>query len=287
MFATVLFEHFVKHRVYNSTVWPLVTKHSVNTALWITMFDLNCLLQQDECSHFDESSFAVFVLRWPVILILLCQHDGENTCSDSLVAWIWRVHVQVKVVVINLPKARCALKCDWAKVMLPIWVIVWCEGIIPAPLIQKVGHIFQPLHTLSGDHSRSSSLGWCGCYIATSTPVWRLHAQQRSISRARLRLNSTRRKHHLLEDWLLRSWSTNVLARSKWWDCNCACSHHHAGRGVLIRLLFKAPMHTQAGQCSSSTPKHFNTNTAKMPCKKSALLNDPALQMPLKHRDQV
>ena len=95
VFATVLFEHFVKHRVYNSTVWPLVTKHSVNTALWITMFDLNCLLQQDECSHFVQGSFAVFVLRWPAILILLCQHDGEHTCSDSLVAWIWRMHVQV------------------------------------------------------------------------------------------------------------------------------------------------------------------------------------------------
>jgi len=58
VFATVLFEHFVKHRVCNSTVWPLVAKHSVNTALWITMFDLNCLLQTSKRSHFDEGSFA-------------------------------------------------------------------------------------------------------------------------------------------------------------------------------------------------------------------------------------
>ena len=44
----------------------------------------------------------------------------------------------------------------------------------------------------------------------------------------------------------------------------CTCAHHHAGRGVLIRLLVKPQMHTQAGQCSSSTPKHLNTNTAKL-----------------------
>jgi len=28
------------------------------------MFDLNSLMQQDECSHFDEGSFAVFVSRY-------------------------------------------------------------------------------------------------------------------------------------------------------------------------------------------------------------------------------
>ena len=42
------------------------------------------------------------------------------------------------------------------------------------------------------------------------------------------------------------------------------CSKHYAGGGVLIRLLVKPQMHTQAEQCSSSTPKHLNTNTAKL-----------------------
>ena len=59
------------------------------------------------------------------------------------------MHVQVKIVVINLPKARCALISNRAEVVLPIWVIVRCEGVIPAHLIQKVGHIFQPLYALS------------------------------------------------------------------------------------------------------------------------------------------
>ena len=31
----------------------------------------------------------------------------------------------------------------------------------------------------------------------------------------------------------------------------------------IKQLQFESPMHTQAGQCSSSIPKHFNTNTAK------------------------
>ena len=35
-----------------------VCNYSVNTALWITMFDLNCLLQTFKRSHFDEGSFA-------------------------------------------------------------------------------------------------------------------------------------------------------------------------------------------------------------------------------------
>ena len=55
------------------------------------------------------------------------------------------MHVQIEVVVINLPKARCALISNRAEVVLPIWVIVRCEGVIPVHLIQKVGHIFQPL----------------------------------------------------------------------------------------------------------------------------------------------
>ena len=59
-----------------------------------------------------------------MISILLCQHDGENTCGDSLVAWIWRMHVQIEVVAINLPEYRLALISNRAEVMLPIWVIV-------------------------------------------------------------------------------------------------------------------------------------------------------------------
>ena len=39
------------------------------------------------------------------------------------------MHVQIEVVVINLPKDRCALISNRAEVMLPIWVIVRCEGV--------------------------------------------------------------------------------------------------------------------------------------------------------------
>ena len=46
------------------------------------------------------------------------------------------MHVQVEVVVINLPKECCALKSDRAEVMLPIWVIVRCEGVKQLYLIQ-------------------------------------------------------------------------------------------------------------------------------------------------------
>ena len=93
VFATVLFEHFVKHRVYNSTVWPLVTKHSVNTALWITMFDLNCLLQISKRSHFDEGSFAVFVLGCFGVELLHCPAWvcicglSNNLINTPLPAW--------------------------------------------------------------------------------------------------------------------------------------------------------------------------------------------------------
>ena len=90
VFTTVLFEHFVKHRVYNSTVWPLVTKHSVNTALWITMFDLNCLLQTSKRSHFDEGSFAVFVSRCAV------------KCSGCLMGQY--THRQFKLQFLNTPQ---------------------------------------------------------------------------------------------------------------------------------------------------------------------------------------
>jgi len=39
------------------------------------------------------------------------------------------MHVQVKVVVIDLPEYRLALISNRAEVMLPIWVIVWREGL--------------------------------------------------------------------------------------------------------------------------------------------------------------
>ena len=39
------------------------------------------------------------------------------------------MHVQVEVVVINLPEYRLALISNRAEVMLPIWVIVRCEGV--------------------------------------------------------------------------------------------------------------------------------------------------------------
>ena len=57
------------------------------------------------------------------------------------IAWIWRMHVQIEVVAINLPEYRLALISNRAEVMLPIWVIVGCEGVKQLYLSQCRIHI--------------------------------------------------------------------------------------------------------------------------------------------------
>ena len=56
------------------------------------------------------------------------------------------MHVQIEVVVINLPEYRLALISNRAEVVLPIWVIVRCEGVKQSYLSNTASTFPKPAH---------------------------------------------------------------------------------------------------------------------------------------------